>query len=90
MNYSSELLTDEEYLSFWSTVPLRKIAVEAADTTKFWKVYDAVPKSVKSPLVFLVPVSGTADVFYKQIRNLIAHGIRVISVEGPVHWKVED
>jgi hypothetical protein len=35
---------------------------------------------VKVPLVCLPPVSGTADVFFKQILALSAKGIRVIAV----------
>jgi hypothetical protein len=45
-----------------------------------WKLYDSGPKSVKVPLVCLPPVSGTADVFFKQILALSAKGIRVIAV----------
>lgn len=35
---------------------------------------------MKVPLVCLPPVSGTADVFFKQMLALSAKGIRVISV----------
>lgn len=35
---------------------------------------------MKVPLVCLPPVSGTADVFFKQILSLSAKGIRVIAV----------
>lgn len=45
-----------------------------------WKIYDSGPKTVQCPLVCLPPVSGTADVFFKQILGLSAKGIRVISV----------
>jgi len=37
---------------------------------------------VKVPLVCLPPVSGTADVFFKQILSLSAKGIRVMAVSG--------
>lgn len=37
---------------------------------------------MKVPLVCLPPVSGTADVFFKQILSLSAKGIRVIAVSG--------
>jgi len=37
---------------------------------------------VKVPLVCLPPVSGTADVFFKQILSLSAKGIRVMAVRG--------
>jgi hypothetical protein len=45
-----------------------------------WKIYDSGPKSVKVPLVCVPPVSGTAEVFFKQILALNAKGIRVIAV----------
>lgn len=45
-----------------------------------WKLYDSGPKCVKVPLVCLPPVSGTSDVFFKQILALSAKGIRVIAV----------
>jgi len=45
-------------------------------------VYDSGPKNVKVPLVCLPPVSGTADVFFKQILSLSAKGIRVMAVRG--------
>lgn len=47
-----------------------------------WKLYDSGPKSVKVPLVCLPPVSGTAEVFFKQILALSAKGIRVIAVRN--------
>ena len=55
-----------------------------------WKIYDAGPKTVKTPLVCLPPVSGTADVFYKQLMSLSAKGYRVISAEHPPYWTVKD
>jgi hypothetical protein len=45
-----------------------------------WKLYDSGPKSVKVPLVCLPPVSGTAEVFFRQILALCAKGIRVLAV----------
>jgi maspardin len=45
-----------------------------------WKIYDSGPKNVKVPLVCVPPVSGTAEVFFKQILALNAKGIRVIAV----------
>lgn len=78
MSYSSELSSSQEYLSFRSSVPLRKIVVDA-DGTKGWKVYDSNPKTVKCPLICLPPVCGTADIFFRQILSLAAKGYRVIS-----------
>ncbi len=55
--------------------------VECTDEEdKVWIVYDAGPKTVRCPLVFLPPASGTADVFFKQILALSSLGYRVMSV----------
>ena len=45
-----------------------------------WVLYDAGPRHIKSPLVCLPPVCGSADVFFKQLMHLSAKGYRVISV----------
>ncbi|KAJ9583766.1 hypothetical protein L9F63_021890 [Diploptera punctata] len=89
MSYRSELSLSQEYLSFRSSIPLRKIVVDS-DNSKVWKLYDSGPKRVKVPLVCLPPVSGTADVFFKQILALSARGIRVIAAEHPVYWSVKE
>ncbi|XP_033223725.1 maspardin-like [Belonocnema kinseyi] len=89
MSSASDLSRSHEYLSFRSSVPLRKIVVDV-DGTKGWKVYDSNPKTVKCPLICLAPASGTADVFFKQILGLAAKGYRVISAEAPVYWNVKE
>ncbi|XP_049831501.1 maspardin-like [Schistocerca gregaria] len=89
MSYTSDFSQSQEYLSFRSSIPLRKIVVDT-DASKGWKVYDSGPKDVKTPLVCLPPVSGTADVFFKQILALNAKGYRVISAENPVYWSVKE
>ncbi|OXA61773.1 maspardin [Folsomia candida] len=89
MNFSSDLSNSPEYQSFRATVPLKKLAVDT-DASKTWKLYDAGPRQVTSPLVCLAPVSGTADIFYKQMLYLTARGIRVLSVESPIYWSVSD
>ena len=43
-------------------------------------MYDAGPKSVRCPVMFLPPASGKADVFFKEILTLSAAGYRVIGV----------
>lgn len=55
-----------------------------------WKIYDSGPKSIKCPLVCLPPVSGTADIFYKQVLGLTTRGIRVIAAEPPPYWNVKE
>ena len=51
-------------------------------TNQSWVVYDAGPRHVRSPLVCLPPVCGTADVFFRQLIDLSTAGYRVISVSG--------
>ncbi|XP_012280352.1 maspardin isoform X2 [Orussus abietinus] len=55
-----------------------------------WKVYDSGPKTIKCPVICLPPVSGSADIFFKQILGLAAKGYRVISAEAPVYWSVKE
>lgn len=55
-----------------------QIIVDKASQT--WTLYDAGPRHVRSPLVCLPPVCGTADVFFRQLLDLTAVGYRVISV----------
>lgn len=53
------------------------------DDSKVWSLYDAGPKSVRCPIIFLPPVSGTAEVFFQQVLALTGWGYRVISVSDP-------
>ncbi|KAJ8979709.1 hypothetical protein NQ317_015533 [Molorchus minor] len=89
MSYVSDLSQSQEYLSFRSSVPLRRIVVDS-DNTKGWRIYDCGPKKVRCPLVCIPSVSGTADIFFKQALALSAKGIRVISAEAPVYWNVKE
>ncbi|XP_072037851.1 maspardin-like [Amphiura filiformis] len=84
-NLTSDIANSQEYLSFRSSVPQKKIAVDD-DPNKYWTVYDAGPKNVKCPMLCFPPVSGTADIFYKQLLGLSAQGFRIISLEYAVHW----
>lgn len=79
----------EEYKSFRSNVPQKKVIVDD-NGKKFWTLYDAGPKNVRCPLVCLPPVSGTADIYFRQLLGLSAKGYRVIAMEFPVHWNVQE
>ncbi|XP_059490605.1 maspardin-like [Neocloeon triangulifer] len=89
MSSSNELIHSQEYLSFRSSIPLRRISVDS-DASKGWKIYDSGPKSVKVPIICLPPASGTADVFFKQVLALNAKGFRVIAAEPPAYWTVKE
>lgn len=82
-----EYAESQEYQSFRSNIPQRKICVRDNET---WTIYDAGPRSVRCPLIFLPPVSGQADIFFKQLLALSSMGYRVISVEYPVVWTVDE
>eukprot|EP00794_Sanderia_malayensis_P009862 gene9861-10872_t len=70
-----------------SNLSVSQVVVECTDEEdKVWVVYDAGPKSVRCPLVFLPPASGTADIFFKQILALSSLGYRAMSLEYPVYW----
>uniref|UniRef100_A0A1B6M629 Maspardin n=1 Tax=Graphocephala atropunctata TaxID=36148 RepID=A0A1B6M629_9HEMI len=88
MAFFVDISKSQEYISFRSSVPLKKIVVDSS--TRGWKVYDSGPKTVKTPLVCLPPASGTADVYFKQMLALSAKGYRVISAENPVYWTVRE
>ncbi|XP_062946617.1 maspardin isoform X3 [Cynocephalus volans] len=80
-----EIKVSPDYNWFRSTVPLKKIIVDD-DDSKIWSLYDAGPRSIRCPLIFLPPVSGTADVFFRQILALTGWGYRVIALQYPVYW----
>lgn len=82
-----ELMESQEYQSFRSNIPQRKICVSDSET---WTIYDAGPRTVACPLIFLPPISSQADIFFKQILTLSSMGYRVISVEYPVLWTIEE
>ncbi|KAM9317645.1 maspardin isoform 2-T2 [Pholidichthys leucotaenia] len=74
-----EIKVSPDYNWFRSTVPLKRIIVDD-DDSKVWSLYDAGPKSIRCPIIFLPPVSGTAEVFFQQVLALTGWGYRVISV----------
>ncbi|XP_072167580.1 maspardin-like [Diadema setosum] len=85
----SAISQSAEYLSFRSSVPQKRVVVDD-DSNKYWTMYDAGPKNVRCPLICLPPVSGTGDVYFKQILGLSAKGYRVIGLEYPVHWTIQE
>ncbi|ENN75722.1 maspardin [Dendroctonus ponderosae] len=89
MSTVSEWSQSAEYLSFRSNVPLRRISV-SNDPEQEWRIYDCGPKTVQNPLICLSPVSGTADIFFRQALALSARGIRVISAEAPPYWTANE
>ena len=63
-SYGSAISQSEEYKSFRGSIPLKNITVAPNET---WTVYDTGSRSSgTSPLLCLPPISGTADIFFKQ------------------------
>jgi len=88
---TSVIAQSQEYQSFRSTVPQQRIVIDCdGEEDKVWTVYDAGPKSVRCPIVFLPPVCGTADIYFKQLLALSSVGYRVMSIEYPAYWKYEE
>lgn len=87
------LASSAEYQSFRASVPLRKICLgPQGEEGKVWQIYDTGggESAGGSPLVCLPPISGTADVFFKQCLSLSARGQRILSVEAPAYWTVAE
>jgi len=86
---SSNISLTNEYQTFRSNVPLKKVVVDE-DTTKEWTLYDSGPRTERSPLICLPPVSGTADIFFKQMIELCEKGYRIIALEYPTYWTLRE
>lgn len=82
--------SSDAYSYFRSSVPLRVVVVDNSAFSPGWKVYDCGPKHIRSPLVFIPPVSGTADIYFQLMLNLSQKGYRTLSTEHPPYWKVQD
>jgi maspardin len=87
MKRSKVLSKSEEYKRFRSWVSLQKICVHLF-SEKDWVYYDFGPKECV-PLVCIPGITGTPDVFYKQILSLCPKGYRIIAVESPPYTTYE-
>jgi maspardin len=84
---SSVFAKSEDYKRFKSLVCLQRVCVNTF-TDKEWVYYDFGPKE-NTPLICLPGITGTPDVFYKQILCLAAKGYRIISLESPAYMTHE-
>ncbi|XKL65420.1 hypothetical protein PGB90_008840 [Kerria lacca] len=90
MRTTNRLIESSEYVHFRSSVPLRNICVDNSKGES-WKVYDAGPKIIRSPVIFLPPTCGTADIYFRQLVYLSSIGYRAIAVESPCsYWTVNE
>ena len=85
----SNIAVSNEYQIFRSNISLKQIIVDD-DSSKIWKIYDSGPRNVSSPLICLPPVSGTADIFFRQMLYLNDKGYRVIAAEYPTYWSLNE
>ena len=82
---ANDVFRSREYSAFRSSVAQKKVTVSGVE----WVYYDAGPKTIDTPIVFMPPICGTADIYYKQMLSLSALNYRVVSVELPVVWDVQ-
>lgn len=82
--------SSKEYQSFRSSISLKKETVDHGGKTRIWSLYDYGPRQVKCPLILIPPASGTADGYFKQLMTLGSTGYRVIAVDFPPYWTVDE
>ncbi|XP_074595299.1 maspardin-like [Brevipalpus obovatus] len=88
---SNEVVSQSsEYRYFRSTISQKKIVVDQSNTSTAWTLYDTGPRDNDCPILFLPPVSGTADTFFRQLLHLKGKGYRAISLEYPTYWTLEE
>ena len=80
----SQFSKSKDYSSFRSCISQRVLLVRHQQQEYRWRLYDHGPKAVRTPLLLLPPVSGTADIWYQQMLPLACQGFRCIAVDYPV------
>ena len=86
----SSFSKSKDYSSFRSCISQRMLLVRYQQQEYCWRLYDHGPKAVRTPLLLLPPVSGSADVWYQQMLPLACHGFRCIAVDYPVVDTMEE
>ncbi|KAI2799886.1 Maspardin [Blomia tropicalis] len=79
-----------EYCRFRSSVALRKLALDDDNNNRVWSIHECGPREVQCPVIFLPPVSGTADIYFIQMNYLSERGHRVISLQYPTYFTIDD
>lgn len=77
-----------DFASFRSEHALLKAHLPRSDVN--WEYYQAGPATDAEPIVFLHGTSGTAAMFFYQVRLLAAKGYRVISAQYPAYDNPEE
>lgn len=88
--HTFELIEESaKYRSFRGRVALKRLVLDE-DCNKAWSYHECGPREVRCPMIFLPPVSGTADIFYHQLEYLADRGHRVISAEYPSYFTLQE
>ncbi|OTF74685.1 abhydrolase domain-containing protein [Euroglyphus maynei] len=82
--------TSDRYCKFRSQIALKRYALDENDGNNLWTIYECGPKRIDCPVLFLPPVSGTADIFFHQMLYLSDRGHRVISAEYPDYFSIDE
>jgi len=85
-----ELLCSDDYANFRAWVPRNVLSIGSTNPKNF-VYYDWGPRKVaQEPIICLHAVAGSAEVFFLQILGLAPRGYRVISLEIPSYFSVEE
>lgn len=86
----SAVSRSKEFSSFRTSVTRRRQLVHVHGKEYKWRLYDHGPRTVRCPLLFLPPVSGTAEVWFQQMLSLGCQGFRCVAVDYPPVDSVEE
>ncbi|GJQ09440.1 hypothetical protein GpartN1_g1231.t1 [Galdieria partita] len=85
-----ELLSSDDYANFRAWVPRNILSVGTINPKNFI-YYDWGPRKAPiEPLICLHAVAGAAEVFFLQILGLAPRGYRIVSLEIPCYFSVEE
>lgn len=84
-----ELAASQAFANFRAWVPRNALTVGSAHPQS-WTYYDWGPRSYSEPLVCFHSLVGSPESFFHQVISLAPRGYRVISVQIPVYWSVDD
>ena len=68
----NSIASSKEYKSFRNAVALRRSSSTSSTVRTEHGASDYGPRDIRTPIIFLPPASGTADVFFSQILALAA------------------
>lgn len=80
------------YARYESLVPIERFYTNSP-TSALWECRDYAPseaaRNTNIPLICLPGLSGTCDVFWRVVLELVPRGVRIITVTIPPVWTVE-